>query len=187
MKNFIIGGVPRSGKSILSKRLCSTLAMAYFPLDSLVSTFGRVFPELGISHTSEDHIAVCDQLWPFVCEWITHLVYEDLSFLFDGYHLQPTNIRKDIDPQAFNILFLGYPHAQPAQKAAEIRQYARKGDWTETLDEEALTALVRRYIDESKHLQAECLQYGFDFIDLSHGFPNQLTEVSFAILELSRD
>jgi adenylate kinase family enzyme len=184
MKNFIIGGVPRSGKSILSKRLCSELNITYFPLDSLVSTFGRVFPQLGITHTSaSDHLAVCSRLWPFIREWITHLVYEDLSFLIDGYHLQPTNIRKDINPQAFNILFLGYPDAQPAQKAAEIRQYARIGDWTETLDEEALSALVRRYVDESKHLQAECQHYGFDFIDVSHGFSAMLDEAMVMMLD----
>ena len=63
MKNTIIDGVSRSGKSILSRRLYSALDMANFPLDSLVSTFIRVFPELGISHTTDDYIAVSDRLW----------------------------------------------------------------------------------------------------------------------------
>ena len=185
MKNIIIGGVPRSGKSILSKQLCSQLNMAYFPLDSLVSTFDRVFPQLGIAHTSaSDHFAVCNRLWPFVSEWITHLVYEDLSFLIDGYHLQPENIVNDLNPQAFNVLFLGYPHAQPAQKAAEIRQHARKGDWTETLDEAALSALVRRYIEESKQIQVECLRYGFYFIDMTNNFAATLDKTLEMLLTL---
>lgn len=184
MKNIIIGGVPRSGKSILSKQLCSALDMAYFPLDSLVSTFGRVFPQLEISHTNtSDHLAVCNRLWLFICEWIRHLVYEDLSFIIDGYHIQPENVFNDINPQGFSILFLGYPEAQPAQKAAEIRQHARQGDWTEMLDEQSLLALVERYIQESRHLQAECRRYGYPFVNISHKFLKTLDDASDAFFE----
>lgn len=49
MKNVYIGGVPRAGKSTLAQKLYHKLGYSVFELDTVVYSFTKIFPELGIS------------------------------------------------------------------------------------------------------------------------------------------
>ena len=47
---YIISGVPRSGKSILSKKLFTAKNISYFPIDALTSCLEESVPEIAILH-----------------------------------------------------------------------------------------------------------------------------------------
>lgn len=162
--------MPRSGKSILARRLCGATYLSHFPVDSLVSAFGAVFPSLCISHYKDDHEEVCARLWPFLLEYIHHLSYEDLSFMMEGYHIHPQELFEQLDLGNWLVLFLGYPTVAPEEKLAEVRDHARAMDWTEALDDVAMGALIEGYIQESRSLQRICQVYGFEFVDTGKDF-----------------
>jgi tRNA uridine 5-carbamoylmethylation protein Kti12 len=90
---IIIAGVPRSGKSILSKYLHQQLKYNYLPFDILVSTFGKLFPETGITHFEKAHI-VSKKVAPLLFELIKHLDYEDEMMIIDLYQLFPKDLVK---------------------------------------------------------------------------------------------
>jgi shikimate kinase len=48
MKSLIVVGVPRAGKSSLANMLCDKLKYGLISIDAIVSTFAKVFPELGM-------------------------------------------------------------------------------------------------------------------------------------------
>lgn len=148
MGAILIAGVPRSGKSTIARLIAHELGMSYFPVDALVSSLGTLYPELGI----------------------THLTYERTATVLDAYQC----FRRDLHSAArtkgtpiasgtragaetgkeardvLRVIYVGYPHALPEEKVARIRRYARGGDWTEELDDVSLTAIVERYVPESR-------------------------------------
>lgn len=62
-------------------------------------------------------------------------------------------------------------------KVTNIRKFARKSDWTETLSEQALMDLVKRFIEESQQLQQACRAYDMDFVDTSQDFSKILDQI----------
>lgn len=175
-KNIIIAGVPRSGKSTLAKRLCAAQMASYFPMDSVVSTFGRLFPETGITHYDASHERACRAFKPFFCEFLKHLDYEDFEFVADVYHLLPDGAVSEGLTERYAVLFLGYPSADCAEKCSRIRADARENDWTTSLNDPKLEEVVHRFIEESLGLKAACERLGIRFVDTGNRFTERLEE-----------
>jgi len=51
---ILVAGVSRSGKTSLAKKLCGHLEMSYFPLDSIISSLEKLYPENGIQHLDDN-------------------------------------------------------------------------------------------------------------------------------------
>ena len=54
MKNIIIGGTVRSGKTTLANVLRERFGYSKVESDTIVNAFDKVFPELGIIHKTPD-------------------------------------------------------------------------------------------------------------------------------------
>ena len=182
MKNIIIAGVPRSGKSTLARRLSSGLGFSICPADAIVSTFGKIFPEHGISHFESNHGKACDAFHDFLIEYLHHLDYEDIPFVVDVYHAMPHSLA-DLR-ETYAVVFMGYPSAALQEKCSHVRQYARPKDWTEGLSDDQLSVAVQRFVDESKMIQKACSEMGIPFVDTGAGF-DQAIQSAFEMLSQS--
>lgn len=69
MKNIIIFGTSRSGKTQLAKLLSTKLNYSIVMVDSLVSAFQNSMPELEINHTNRDGKSI-NNLEPFLLAYI---------------------------------------------------------------------------------------------------------------------
>lgn len=58
MKNIILMGTSRAGKTSLAIELSKKLGYNFISIDSLVYAFGEVYPELGINHSNRDGTSV---------------------------------------------------------------------------------------------------------------------------------
>lgn len=102
----ILAGVPRSGKSTISKIIFEKYNYSYIPFDSFVSTFNKLYPELGITHY-DDYKIVSKKIAPFVKELINYLIYEDISVVIDIYQLTPDDVKKyELDGAKLFILVI---------------------------------------------------------------------------------
>ncbi len=163
VSNFIVVGVPRSGKTTLSKVLCAECAVSLISGDALVSSFMKVHPELGITHHGNSHAANCEALQPFLLEYLRQMSHEQIPYVLDTYHLLPEMAAEIMD--LHHVCFLGYPGADPGRKLESIRRQAPATDWTCDLSDDELEALVQRFIAESRALQIECERLEIPFID----------------------
>lgn len=53
MKNILIIGVPRAGKSSLANMICDKFGYGLISIDAIVATFYKTFPELGMHEEPE--------------------------------------------------------------------------------------------------------------------------------------
>jgi len=179
MKNIIIAGVPRSGKTTLAKRMSAELGFSLFPADAIVSTFGKVFPEHGISHFEDDHGKACESFRGFLRELLHHLKYESFPFIVDAYHIMPQSL---VDlKETYSIVFMGYHSVAIREKCCHIRHYSRPKDWTEDLSDDQLCGLVQRFVNESKMIEKACSEVGIPFVDTGIEF-EQAIQTAFDML-----
>lgn len=169
-KNLIIGGVSRSGKSTLSKRLSAELGISHIPGDALVSTLAKVFPQCGITHFGPSFQRMCEKLMPFVLELVRQLENESVRFVLDCYHILPESAAEESIREYCEVAFLGYPTADPEQKLKDIRQHAHAPDWTLDIPDAEMRENIDKFIKESLFLQSECNRLGLMFVDTSKDF-----------------
>ncbi|MCL2737246.1 MAG: hypothetical protein FWE17_00065 [Alphaproteobacteria bacterium] len=166
MKNLIIIGPTRSGKSTLAEMVRKRYGFSKIELDSLVDAFKKVFPGLGIGGWipgSEERLA------PFIFHWFETLAkYSggDGKYVMEGVHMYIQTAFDKIDHNNTKIIVLGYPNALPDEMLAAVRKNDKSKDWSaKASDEDLLWELRDHGTEKSKRFQAQCKKLGIRFID----------------------
>lgn len=173
MKNIIIAGSSRSGKSTLAKRIARNLQMSYLPMDSIVSTLETLYPQVGIAHR-DDNRDMSGQIARFLQEWIQHLAYEEIPYVLDLYQVYPADL-KTLDPTGSHaVAYLGYASLSPEEKLPDIRQYARPIDWTNQVDDQEMTRILDLFIQEGRRMRQQCVEENIAYFDTGAKFHETL-------------
>ena len=106
MKNLLIIGQPRTGKSTLANMICDRLGWSVVSIDALVAAFRNVFPELGLH--LEPEIAE-PRLAPFVFEYMKQIASESPTrhFVIEGCHISPETAAKYMADIGCGVVCLG--------------------------------------------------------------------------------
>ena len=166
---LLIGGVSRSGKSTLAKRLCRQAGMSYMPLDSLISTLESLYPGAGMRHMDDNRV-FSRQLALFIAELSGHLEYEEMDFILDPYQLFPVDYMEILAERRLPIVYLGYPHLSAADKLRAIRGHQRAQDWSKDMPDSELLPILEQFIAESKLMHQQCREHGLPFFDSGTDF-----------------
>ena len=179
MKNVLIGGVPRSGKSTLAKLLLQHHGLSVLRGDWIMSRLVRTHPEVGISPKPASHEQTVAERTPYLLALFRKLTrYDDIPYVLDSALFSPRFVieyAKDLSDSC-TMVFVGYPEADLATKLAEIKDYAERSDQclSHEIEVEALTAWVETWIRESREMRQQCLEHGFLFVDTSRDFEASL-------------
>lgn len=168
MKNIFIGGAAKSGKSRLAKYLRDKSNYNHIPLDYFTSSFKHNFPELGITSNvliDENSSKLLSLFLSRVIEIIE--LKEDEHFILDCAHVYPEDIIKYLDPNKWDIYFLGYPNTTGEDKLEEIRKY-KKGGWISNKSEYELKNTFSELVSISKNINEQCKIYNINFVDTSN-------------------
>ena len=176
VRSILIGGPARSGKTRLARQVSASLQTSHIPLDSLVSSFQSHFPQTGIKHEGLEWDIICANFFPFLKTFLHELSYEGASFVCDTYHIAPQAAAELRSAEGLAVVFLGYPDIDDACKIDSIRQFRAAHDWTDSLSDQALAALVTRFKVESRYVRAECAKYEIPFFDTGADFTAALTD-----------
>ena len=180
-KNIFIGGVARSGKSTISKKLCEKSACNHFPVDYIAASFKRNFPDCGIN----DGVIINESsinLSLFLSTVIGKINKTNEKYIIDSAHIMPKDIIKYLDKEKWDIYFIGYPNIEPEEKFNNIRKYDSKVDWTSRQNNENMMELVKGLIEISKKIEDECKKYDIRFIDTSKNFFDTIDQAVIEIL-----
>jgi adenylate kinase family enzyme len=165
---YIISGVARSGKSILTYELHKKYGYSFLGTDDI-----RYMIEKRLTDSEEpiDSKVRNNIVWPYVESLIqTRLKFgkDDDGFIFEGDILRPSRVSIFKNLPNVHIVCIGYPNISVADKMKQIRDYKDGYDWTDKLSDEELEKEVIRLIERSKEFQQECIKEGIQFIDLSN-------------------
>jgi hypothetical protein len=177
---YLIGGAPRSGKSILAQRMLDKHKLAYFPTDLLMIGLAKAMPELGLN--ADDSAAIRSPImWPILRAIATTVVENGADYLLEGDVLMPAHALELYERfgSAVRSCFIGYENVDSLAKVHDIRRHAAgKQDWTNECDDSHLVRIVGEFKTLSAQLRIECASYELAYFDGSENFFAAITQAA---------
>lgn len=181
---YIVGGVPRSGKTQVRKLFLREHTISGITTDILRGGFQNGLPEFGIyrGQSSEERSR---KLWPFLRGMIEEFKYYESDFVLEGANLIPDLVKEVKNFDYVRICFLGYGNIDPEVKARDIRNYPSEAEWTTNILDTDLLGIITRNIENSKILEERCREFGLAYFDTSNNFSMTVRDSVNYLLENS--
>lgn len=175
MKNILIAGVAKSGKSLFCEKLAKKTNYNHIPLDYFTASMKRNFPNWGIK--SSVIVNDTSKKLSTLLNTVTNLIDDtDEKFIIDSAHIMPSDIIDNINRDNWNIYFFGYPNISAKDKLCEIRKYIKDG-WPTKKDDNELITILEKLINISKEMNTQCKKYNIKFIDTSFDLNKKIDEL----------
>ena len=179
MKNIIIGGTVRAGKTTLSTMINHQLGYSLVESDTIVNAFDVVFPELGIVHNKPKQAQEIYK--PFLHEVLNGLYrtlkYSNAVSVFPGSQITPEGMNEYEKKDKYIIIFLGMNDSTPEELFKTIREHDTENDWTFKREDEKLLSDCREIIRLSNGYEEGCKKYGFYYFATSKNRKETLQKI----------
>ena len=181
MKNIILIGASRAGKSTFTKLITKKLNnISIIRTDLLRLAYREAICKDNTINTNllkqnPDYINYILSYYKFANKYDTEYIK-----VIDTVDFGPK------DSKLFEnsiMICLGYPNITPEEVVANWRKYDTELDWTFKKTDEELIEIASEEIKNSKRLQEECKNYNVKFIDTSHERNNVLKELLEEVLK----
>lgn len=175
---FILGGVSRSGKSIIARRLVREKQRPFFCIDFLITSLEKV-PSLKIKQ-GQAFIPKAEKIWPIIKPMLSCLIKEEPNYLVEGDGILPKQVSGLLGqfPNEIKVCFVGFSEIDPRDKLKQVREFGgNMDDWTKSISDEQLIKYLEDMIAFSRYLKEECKKYSLSYFDSSKNFPEYLEKV----------
>ena len=178
MKNIIIFGEPRSGKSTLANMIIDKFNYQVIHVDAVRDTFKEIYPELNIA----PDIAINNKKFQlFIQEYLNRNTKQEERNKY-GYVVEGCETSVDDCNRLFNIdeniiYYLAPDDITPEEFFNNIRANDTEKDWTFKLSDEELMQKVKNMITKGKKIKEECKKYNIKFVDTSHNRKEKLNTI----------
>ena len=184
---YIIGGVTRSGKSVLTRQLSKKYGVSYFNLDHLMMGMLESHIDLGINGHTHDRIK-SEKLWQVVKPMLKSMIEDEDDYIVDGVLIFPNQFleMQKLYPDQLKSCWIGYADVNPKNKFDEIRNnhsLELLGDWLKDQDDEMVKEIVEYGIGLSQEVKQECLENQLPYVEVSHNFDKALGKVEKILFE----
>ena len=189
MKNIIIAGASRTGKTTLAERLNEELNYFVISLDKIVATFGRAYPQLDI-RLHWDYEKMKDNLAPFLGHFLG--VFSDFRHVADDQNFRARTIKGNrfvlegtcfnfdmissvlgmygIEEPKDNFMLIGLVQNKKTadEFVRDFKKYDTEDDWTYGWsDEDLRDYAISRAIPFNREMTDLFVKHGFTVYDTS--------------------
>ncbi len=189
MKNIIIAGPSRAGKTTLARKISEELNYFVISLDKLVATFQGAYPQLDI-RLNWNREKTTDNLAPFLGHFLgafssSHGTAYELNlrahavkgnrFVLEGGYFNFEKISSilkmyEIEELKDNFLLIGLVQNKKTadEFVNDFRKYDTEDDWTYGFDDDELIKYAsQEAIPFSRSMTDHLMEYGFTIYDTS--------------------
>ena len=188
MKNIIITGTGRNGKTTLAKKINEELRCFVINLDKLMTAFDRAYPQLDI-RIAWDYWRATANISPFIGHYLGLLstndgyadklnlrkhAVEGNRFVLEGSHFDFDKILPILNTYGIGELkdkFILIGLVQKEKTAQEffddLRRYDTEDDWTYSLADDYLMELCEIFVSHNQEMLDCFVKYGFTVYDTS--------------------
>jgi len=173
---YLLGGAPRTGKSIIARKFVAEKQIPFFSIDALTTILEESLPNLGIKH-GQPFISKAENLWPALKSLLVHLIEEEPDYLIEGDAFLPKHI-PELEKKYKNevkVCFTGFTKISPQDKLREIRKFSGyKDDWTKGRSDERMLKAIKSMIEFSQYLKKESKKFNIKYFEISDNFQKNL-------------
>ena len=185
MKNIIVIGASRAGKSTFTKLLNKEISNLMIIRTDLLRLAFRdaISKDQNIKtsslKTNKDYLNYVLSYYKYA-----NMYEKDYIKVVDTVDFEPKDY-KLFDNSIF--ICLGYPNLSIEEVLNNWKKYDTELDWTKKRSDEDLLKHAKKHIEDSKYLQKECEKYQIKFIDTSNNREEVLKEiVNYVIKEINK-
>ena len=169
MKNIIIFGEPRCGKSTLANMIVDKFQYQVIRVDALRDTFKTIYPELNIApNTAIEN----EKFQLFIQEYLRRNIKKEernkYGYVIEGCETSVYDCNKLFNNSDNIIYYLVPIDITPIEFFNKIRKNDSAKDWTYMLTDKELLECSTRMIEKGKIIKEECKKYNISFVDTSH-------------------
>ncbi|MBE7386118.1 MAG: hypothetical protein F6J95_032610 [Leptolyngbya sp. SIO1E4] len=177
MKNVIIGGVCRAGKSRLANMIFTHTKSTIIHADTLTNFLKNNVPERFSVNFQLDGILKPDPSEIIIKKLIRNMGKEfDYLKIVESSVITPATVNQHFRGEEYISLFLGYPRVDIPQKLNEIRQAAidDRYCWSHQYSDQEMLSYIKHFKQLSIEIERDCKQVSLQFIDVSENWSNAI-------------
>jgi hypothetical protein len=172
-RNIIISGVPRAGKTTLSRMLMQH-GWTHISMDAIIAGFEQCFPETGVS--TYQALSSMETLWlisgkiaPFIRAMIEgeYSGYESERAVFDVYQLLPEDYCKHLASTNCVVYWIGSSDCSAAERFEILKANDTDKHYTFYKTEAELREGCEYIVEQSLLIKQQCEIYGLPYYDTS--------------------
>ena len=178
MKNIIIFGEPRSGKSTLANMIVDKYNYQVIHVDSIRDTFKKIYPELNIA---PDKAMKNKRFQLFLQEYLFMNSKKEernkYGYVMEGCETSVCDCNRLYNNDNNIIYYLAQVDITPEQLFNNIRENDSKQDWTFKRSDDELIKIAKKLILNGKRIKKECEKYNIKFFDTSYNREEVLNNI----------
>ena len=170
--NIIIAGVPRAGKSTVSRLLSRRYGYQHISMDAVIAGFEKCFPETGVNTyqglSSLDTLRVISgKMAPFVRAMLESGAYgeNEPGMALDMYQLLPEDYVKHIRGANCGIAYFITSDVTPEERFAIQKKYDTEKDYTFYKSDDELREGAAYIVEQSVLIKNQCEKYGLPYYE----------------------
>ena len=175
MKNIVILGPSRVGKSTLASLIYNKYGFTYISGDSIRNAFINIYPELGYNTKNTiNRIEFCKFINWIIHENNIHLK-RNIYYVIDSADISIENAKEVFKDSL--IIAIGTKDTTVNQMIDNIKKNDTKLEWTYGYSDRELSDIANEIIQKSKIMYEECLANNIPYFDTSINRNQELDKI----------
>ena len=166
---YILTGIAKSGKTLLSNEILDKYHISTFSTDYIMMMLARGNNDLAIDIDAEDSV-VAEKIEPYLYAMIKTMIENNATYLIEGVHFNTSFSRKLLNEfeDKIQIIYLGYKEVSVEDKMQEVLKYKEvmNNPWLFNHLDQTLEEIISYMIGESKRIYQECKSQNLIYIDV---------------------